>query len=48
MKYINLVTKEIVDTKETMFCIPLDSYKQMIEYEPTVADLEAFERVMNE
>lgn len=48
MKYINLVTREVVNTKETMFCVPLHSYNQMLEYTPTDADIEEFERVMNQ
>jgi len=48
MKYINLVTKEIVETKETKFCIPLHSYEQMLDYEPTVPELEEFERRMKQ
>jgi len=47
MKWINLVTREITDTKETNFSIPYHSFLQMAEYEPTDKDIEQFERVMN-
>lgn len=48
MEYINLVTRKVVDKKETEFCIPLHSYEQMIAYTPTNKDMEELERVMKQ
>lgn len=48
MKWINLVTKKVVDKKETEFCIPLHSYEQMIAYTPVDKDIEELERLMKQ